>query len=95
MWADDNGGNYPSNQVTLSNEIIATKILICPADPARHPAANWFSLTSDNSSYEVVASGLSNQAPGAVFLRCKVHGHLGYADGTVFDGAKRRTKSLW
>jgi hypothetical protein len=94
-WAGDNGGSYPSELVTLSNEINSTKILICPADPARYPAANWSSFTSANSSYEIVPSRWSNSAAGEVFLRCKVHGHLRYADGTVFDGAKRRAKAIW
>jgi hypothetical protein len=29
------------------------------------------------------------------FFRCTIHGHLGFADGTMFDGIRRRTKSFY
>jgi hypothetical protein len=76
----------------MSNELIMTKILICPAEHKRQPAASWASFTSENSSYEILVGGLRDGDTNGVFLRCKIHGHLGYADGTVFDGVRRRLK---
>ncbi len=54
---------------------------------------DWASFTLDNSSYEIVTPRLRDGDSNGVFLRCKFHhNHRGYADGTVFDGIKRRTK---
>ncbi len=74
----------------MSNEINNTKILICPSDPSRRPAENFSSLTPDNCSYEIVTQGLKEGDVGGVFLRCKIHGFLGCADGSVFADTGRR-----
>lgn len=92
LWAEDNGGYLPTNFLSMSNELVATRILICPGDHLRKPAKDWGSLTPDNCSYEIVMPGMSEDDTTNVFFRCKIHGHLGYADGTVFDGIRRRTK---
>jgi hypothetical protein len=95
MWAGDHNGQLPSDLLSMSNEVIAPKILICPGDHSRHPAASWAAFTTNHSSYEIVTLGLRDSDTNRVFLRCRVHGHLGYADGTVFDGTRRRAKVLW
>jgi len=76
----------------MSNEINTTKILVCVADPKRQPATSWANLTLDNCSYELLSPGLPAIDVNTAILRCKIHGHLGYADGTVFDGVTRRGK---
>src|ERR1043166_3951704 len=92
LWARDHDGHLPSDLLSISNEVMATKILICPGDHSRHPAASWTTFAPANSSYEIVTSGLRAGDTNGVFLRCKIHGHFGYADATVFDGVRRRTK---
>jgi hypothetical protein len=92
LWADDHEDQLPSDFLSMSNELIITKILICPGDHLRLKAGNWTAFTSENSSYEIVTPGLRDSDTNGVFLRCKVHGNLGFADGTVFDGARRRLK---
>jgi hypothetical protein len=92
LWANDHGDYLPSQLISMSNEVIATKILICPGDHSRKPAASWASFTAADSSYEIVTPGLRDGDTNGIFLRCTIHGHLGYADATVFDGLKRRTK---
>lgn len=91
VWSDDNHNMLPGNFIIMSNELATTKVLICPSDLARHPAKDWMSFTLENSSYELLTPGIPWNDTNA-FLRCQVHGHLGYADGTVFDGKQRRTK---
>jgi hypothetical protein len=77
----------------MSNELNNPIILICPGDHVRKPATNWAAFTPENSSFEIVTSNLVDGDPNGVFLRCKIHGdHIGYSDGTVFDGIRRRTK---
>jgi hypothetical protein len=92
LWADDHEDQLPSDFLSMSNELIITKILICPGDHLRLKAGNWTAFTSENSSYEIVTPGLRDSDTNSVFLRCKVHGNLGFADGTVFDGVRRRLK---
>jgi hypothetical protein len=92
LWANDHDERLPSDLISMSNELNIPKILICPGDHSRQPAANWESFTSTQSSYEIVTHGLKVGDTNGVLLRCKIHGHLGYADTTVFDGVRRRTK---
>ena len=91
IWAGDNQNTLPSNFIVMSNELATTKVLICPSDNSREAALNWASFTSSNSSYELLTPGVPYNVSNA-FIRCQIHGHLGYADGTVFDGKRRRTK---
>jgi hypothetical protein len=94
-WALDYGGHLALDFRSMSNELSTTRILVCPGDHQRVPAKDWESLGQTNCSYEIVAPGLSVDDTTNVYFRCKVHGHLGYADGTVFDGSRRRTKFPW
>ena len=92
LWADDNDGHLPSDFLSMSNEVIMTKILICSGDHSRRPAASWASLTPARSSYEIVTPGLPEGDTNSVFLRCKIHGSVGYADGSVFVNGQRHRK---
>ncbi len=94
MYADDHDGVMPSSLEELRPSYVDNpKVFICPADRTRQPAADSCTLTPDNCSYEVVTPGLHTNVPSdTIFLRCKMHGHVGYVDMTVFDGEHRRTK---
>lgn len=92
LWAEDHDGHLPADLLSMSNEVITPKILVCPGDHARQPAASWSVFTPADSSYEIVTPDLKDGDTNGVFLRCKIHGHLGYADATVYDGVRRRTK---
>jgi hypothetical protein len=94
-WALDNGGHLAPDFRSMSNELAITRILVCPSDHQRIPAKDWASLGPTNCSYEIVAPGMSADDTTNVYFRCRLHGHLGYADGTVFDGKRRRTKVPW
>jgi hypothetical protein len=92
-WAMDSEGKLPADFLTMSNELSTPKVLICDADHSRQAATNWASFTPNLSSYEIVGFGLQEGDPKGVYLRCKIHkDHIGYADATVFDGFRRRTK---
>jgi len=91
LWAEDNGGVCASNFLCMSNEL-TPKILVCPGDRRRQKATDWASLTPANCSYEIMSPGLRVKDTNTAFIRCAIHGHLGYTDGTVFDGVRRRHK---
>jgi hypothetical protein len=89
MWATDHDAKLPSTLSALSNELATPKILAC------HPALRvetWQELTPEHCTYEIDSPSLPVSATNTVFLRCRIHGHLGYSDSTVFDGVSRRRK---
>ena len=91
VWAEDHGGIMPTNFVCMSNEVSAPKILSCiPARRAR--TENWADFGLQNCTYEILVPGMRVDDTNTAFLRCTIHGHLGYSDSTVFDGVRRRTK---
>jgi hypothetical protein len=92
LWANDHDGRLPADFAAMSDELNSPRILVCPGDHARQRATNWSSFSATNSSYEIVAPGLRDDDINTVYFRCKYHGHKGYADATVFDGVRRRTK---
>ena len=93
VWANDNGDRFPPDLLSMSNEVISPKILICPGDHSRKPSASWASFTPEQSSFEMVTPSLRDGDTNAVFLRCKIHGSVGYADGSVFVNGNRHRKS--
>jgi hypothetical protein len=92
LWANDNGDHFPPDLISMSNEVISPKILICPGDHSRKPSGSWASFTPEQSSFEIVTPSLRDGDTNKVFLRCKIHGSVGYADGSVFVNGKRHRK---
>jgi len=91
LWVGETG-KYPRDFQSLSNEIIALQILHCPSDTARLMPHSWPEVAHENVSYEILSPGMDVTNAAEVFFQCKFHKHLGYGDGTVFDGKRRRTK---
>jgi hypothetical protein len=92
FWANAHDRFLPSTLISMSNELSVPKMLVCPGDHARKAAASWETFTEADSSYQIMNPSLPESDPNGVFIRCKVHGHIGYADASVFDGVRRRTK---
>ena len=89
LWADNiNQGKQPGSMAELiacSNEISTTKILICPADNFKKPASDFSSIRSNNLSYVLIGKSVLTKDTNSPFLRCEIHGHLGYSFGIVSD----------
>jgi hypothetical protein len=92
VWAGDNNHRLPDNFLCMSNELATTKVLICPSDTIHRIAGDWNSFTTNNTSYEIVGPNLRDNDFSNAFVRCTIHGNLGYTDGTYFDGHSRKTK---
>ena len=91
LWAEDYGGFMPTNFICMSNEISTPSILSCV--PARRThTGNWANFGPENCTYEILSPGMRVDDTNRAFLRCTIHGHLGYSDTTVFDGVRRRHK---
>ena len=89
LWAQDHGGYFPTNFLMASNEIVTPQVVSC--DRSRR-VRSWAEFTPAHSTYEIVTPGVHEDATNTVFIRCTIHGHLGYPDRTVFDGVRRRGK---
>lgn len=89
MWAEDHDGQMPTNFICMSNELNTPKVLSCV--PSRR-VSNFAELSPENCTYEILAPGMRADDTNKAFLRCIIHGHLGYSDCTVFDGKRRHIK---
>ncbi len=69
-------------------------MVICPSDPLKKYVSDWSSIKSSNCSYEIVTFQMKPSDTNTIFLRCKIHGHLGYPCGLIFDGVQKRTKKI-
>jgi hypothetical protein len=68
----------------LSNELANPKVLVCPADRSKHPAATFGALDPSSISYDLDTSPeVSPAAPQEVLARCPIHGHELHCDGSV------------
>ena len=92
-WSNDHNDHFPRTLTEISNELSSPFILICSADPnweqLREQMGTWNDFNEGRASYEVVNPGVSETNRDNIFFRCKIHGHLGYVDATVFDGTRR------
>jgi len=94
LWSSDRGGeHFPPDLLSMSNEVITPRILVCPGDRSRQSAASWASFTPEQSSFEVVTPSPRDGDTNRVFLRCKIHGSVLYGDGSVFVHGQRHHKS--
>lgn len=92
MWAADHDGSLPTDLASMMAEFATPQFLICPADRVRVADSSWDSFTDAKSSYEIVAPDITESDTNTVFLRCRIHGTTGFADGAVSDGQRRRGK---
>jgi len=83
VWATDNSDVLPPDILSMSNEIAAPKVLVCPADTGRQPATGWSTFTLANTSYEFLAPSGSEAEPERVMFRCPIHNNYTLCDGSV------------
>jgi hypothetical protein len=97
MWSNDHDEHFPRTFAEMSNECSSPRVLICAAAPdaekLRGQMGSWVTFDERRASYELVNPGVSETNRDNIFLRCKFHGHLGYVDGSVFDGKRRLSSS--
>jgi hypothetical protein len=88
IYATDHNDAYPPDILSMKNELVTPKVLICPNDPNHAAAASltWDNFDASQSSYEYVTRGLTEATPGfenKVLFRCRIHGHVCMGDGSV------------
>jgi len=94
LYADDHHDVYAPGILSMSNEIITPKVLVCPSDRTRTKSSAW---ETNNISYEYLAANLREQdATNRPLFRCPIHGLTIYGDFRLVrgDGTVQRGKSL-
>jgi len=88
--ADGYDENIAAHFLVLSNELANPRILVCPSDSDKQPAASWLDLTAANISYQVrTGTNVSGTNPQEILARCPIHNTMGYCDGSVHRGIGR------
>ena len=90
MWSNDHNGKFPPDFVSMSNELVTPKILVCPGDSAKSRMLDWSEFRADNVSYEYLQPGIDERsAPQTVVFQCPIHGNVGLIDGSVQQRGQR------
>jgi len=91
MWANDHNDTFPPDFLSMSNELVTPKVLVCPGDGSKSKAQNWSAASPNNITYEYLAPGMksvgNDQMP---IFRCPIHGNVCLGDGSVQQGAAGR-----
>ena len=93
MYASVHENTFPTKLSSLEVVLSTPHTFVCPGNDSNplRMTRNWADVDK-YSDYEIVSPGMLAADKDKVFIRCKIHGHLGYSDMTVFDGVRRRGK---
>ncbi len=85
LWSNDNKDILPMDFISMKNELVTPKILICPADKSKKPAPDWSQFdASANVTYEFLLPGAKEaDVFNQTVFRCPIHGNIGLGDGSV------------
>jgi len=91
LWSNDHNAKLPPDFLSMSNELATPRILICPGDRSKTPAADWSQFDQNqNVSYEYVTPNANeNEVLGQTTFRCPIHGNIGLGDGSVQQQRRR------
>jgi competence protein ComGC len=92
IWSNDHNEVFPPDIVTMSNELVSLRILVCPDDKSKSPAADWSLFDpSKNLSYEYLTpNAKETDVMGQTTFRCPIHGNIGRGDGSVQQGKAQK-----
>ena len=82
LWSGDNQDVYPTNFISMTNELGTWKILQCPSDKSRN-VTNWAEVAAGNISYIMDSPGIPETYPTVVFVECPIHHNVCLVDGSV------------
>ncbi|MEO6183875.1 MAG: hypothetical protein ABIP71_12385 [Verrucomicrobiota bacterium] len=94
IWALDHKAVYPSDFISMKNELGTPKVVKCPTDKSR-AELTWEDVAAGNVSYTMDAPGISENEPSVVFVECPIHHNFCMVDGSVQQlSIKRMEKGL-
>ena len=83
VWAIDNNHVFPSDFISMKDELNTPKVLFCPADPAAIRVIDWLQLNPSSVSYRFLNPNGNDTDPNKPLATCPIHGHIGLSDGSV------------
>ena len=94
IWSNDHKEVLPPDFISMQNELVTPKVLVCPGDKSKTAAASWSQFDpSANVSYEFLLPGSKEaEVLNETVFRCSIHGNIGLGDGSVQQaqrGARR------
>ena len=93
--ADGFDSNAALHFQVMSNELSTPRILVCPKDWSRKPAAGFASLQASNVTYRVRSgTNINETIPTEVLALCPIHGNILHCDGSV-TVVKADREPLW
>jgi hypothetical protein len=91
MWANDHGDTFPPDFLSMSNELVTPKVLVCPGDSSKTKVQDWSQASPNNITYEYLAPGIKEKGNEQLpVFRCPIHGNVCLGDGSVQQGAAGR-----
>ena len=90
-YAATNQGRFPQDHNSfrsLSSGAGRPQSWVCPSDTANlmRSETDWSRFHPEQASYELVSPGIQRSNTNTAFVRCRIHGHECYTDGSVRDG---------
>ncbi len=75
----------------MVRELATPAILVCPADDAKRPVANFQRITPENVSYLIYTGPLvgTDYSTGILFY-CPIHKHVVLRDGSIYEGGSAK-----
>ena len=83
VWAIDNDGVFPKDVLSMTNELVTPKLLVCPSSGIDSTALDWGSFPAGQVSYEFLTPNGAELDPHCVAARCSFHRHILLSDGSV------------
>jgi hypothetical protein len=85
IYSNDHDDVFPPDFLSMKDELVSTKILVCPADKKHSTAPTWAAFDArENLTYEYLKPGIAeSNAMNEVIFRCPIHGNVCLGDGFV------------
>lgn len=89
LWADDNKGVFPTDFLSMTNELAGSAVLRCPSDKNVPNVPNIIQAINQGAvSYKLMSTGRvvhDNEADVVtlVLAECPIHGNVVFADGSA------------
>jgi len=93
VGADGFEQNSAPHFLVMSNELITTHILVCPADASKVAAESFQNLTASNVTYQIRSGpGISANSPNEILVRCPIHDYLVDCKTVIQPGLRREER---
>ncbi len=83
IWAEDHNHVFPSDLVSMEQELSGPEVLFCPADTAAICTTEWPLPNPSLITYRFLNPGGSAEDSTNLLVICPIHGHFGLSDGSV------------